>query len=240
MCPAPRIPLCSSRITTHIDEFADSAGFMDRTDPYVALSLGSEKQKTSCKNNVGGSVVFDETLSFDKQLFQSMLNVKVYDADTLSDDCLGEHNINLNLEDLQVNEERETPMPFEMVHEGKTAGKVYLMFSRKTPAGAFAGALHITVHSIDEFSDSAGFMDKTDPFVRLELGSEKLMTSCKNNAGGHKVIFNETLSFKKQMMQHHLKVTVLDSDTLNDDTLGENVIDLNAQDLQDDEGTVCV
>jgi len=41
------------QVTVHmIDGFVDTAGFMDHTEPYVLLQLGTEKQKTSCKNNV--------------------------------------------------------------------------------------------------------------------------------------------------------------------------------------------
>jgi len=36
---------------------------------------------------------------------------------------------------------------------------------RHCMAAEFSGVLHITVHKIDEFSDMAGFMDRTDPYV---------------------------------------------------------------------------
>ena len=42
-------------------------------------------------------------------------------------------------------------------------------------------AIQITVHKIDGFSDSAGFMDRTDPYVSLQLGKEKHQTSVKND-----------------------------------------------------------
>ena len=59
-----------------IDEFSDTAGFMDRTDPYVALTLGDETYKTSVKDNAGGkNVVFDEKLSFNKQASENILKV---------------------------------------------------------------------------------------------------------------------------------------------------------------------
>jgi dynein heavy chain len=35
-----------------IDGFSDTSGFLDRTDPYVSLQFGSEKQKTSYKSDV--------------------------------------------------------------------------------------------------------------------------------------------------------------------------------------------
>ena len=75
----------------------------------------------------------------------------------------------------------QAPVAFECKHKGKPAGKVFLSFSRKTPAGAFAGMLHVTVHKIDEFSDTAGFMDRTDPYVSLQLGGDKQQTSYKDD-----------------------------------------------------------
>jgi len=69
------------------------------------------------------------------------------------------------------------------------AGAVWLAFSRRAvPKGAFAGVLHITVVKIEDFSDSAGFMDKTDPYVRLRLGEESQRTVCLDNAGGKDVV----------------------------------------------------
>ena len=76
----------------------------------------------------------------------------------------------------------QAPVAFECKHKGKPAGKVFLSFSRKAvPAGAFAGMLHVTVHKIDEFSNTFGFFDRKDPYVLLQLGREKQNTSCKND-----------------------------------------------------------
>ena len=76
----------------------------------------------------------------------------------------------------------QAPVAFECKHKGKPAGKVFLTFSRKAvPEGAFAGVLHVTVHKIDEFSDNAGLMDRTDPYVWLQLGGDKQQTSYKDN-----------------------------------------------------------
>jgi len=47
--------------------------------------------------------VFDEVLSFlHKGIGDSMLDVEVFDADSLSDDCLGKRALNVNRLDLQV------------------------------------------------------------------------------------------------------------------------------------------
>ena len=44
-----------------------------------------------------------------------------------------------------------------------------------------ADKLQVTVHRIDVFVDTAGFMDHTDPYVLLQLGRERQKTSCKKN-----------------------------------------------------------
>jgi hypothetical protein len=41
--------------------------------------------------------------------------------------------------------------------------------------------IHVTVHKIDEFSNTFGFFDRKDPYVLLQLGREKQNTSCKND-----------------------------------------------------------
>ena len=127
---------------------------------------------------MGGNAAFDEVLTWkDKGLWDSMLSVAVYDKDTLSDDLMGDHQINLN--QLKLEEEAETEAEaYEMTTKnGKAAGKVVLSFSRRAvPEGAFEGILHVAVHRIEGFSDTAGFMDKTDPYVQLVLGKEKRKT----------------------------------------------------------------
>ena len=85
---------------------------------------------------------------------------------------------------------------------------------RMVPKGAFAGLLHVTVDRISGVSDSAGFMDKTDPYVSLCLATETVRTSCLDNAGGD-ARFNETLTFQsKPLMDGKLIVQVFDKDTL--------------------------
>ena len=96
--------------------------------------------------------------------------------------------------------------------------------------GAFQGDLHVTVLGIKNFTDCAGFMDKTDPYVQLQLGDEIQKTSVKDNAGGT-VSFNETLKFQKELGDNTLIITVMDEDTTIDDTLGEIKIDLRHEDL---------
>jgi len=71
---------------------------------------------------------------------------------------------------------------FEMMRKGDPAGKVVLSFSRNPESeSALAGLLYVTVHSMHGFTSSSGWMDRTDPYVSLEFGKEKLKTTCKEN-----------------------------------------------------------
>jgi hypothetical protein len=69
-----------------------------------------------------------------------------------------------------------------MILKGDPAGKVVLSFMRGPESeSALAGLLYITVHSIHGFISSSGWMDRTDPYVSLEFGKEKLKTTCMEN-----------------------------------------------------------
>ena len=225
-----------------IDEFPDRVGMIstDTTDPYVKLQLmGGKPQKTSVKNNAGGTnVVFNEVVSFfDKGLFENILTITVMDSNMTMDETLGEVVVDLNQLDVPNDRETEkTGLEVMKLSNGKVAGKIYLSFSRMAmPEGSFTGVLHLTVCRIDEFSDTAGFMDKTDPYVKVLLGNEEFKTTVKDNSGG-KATWNETFSFSKQLFDNLLRVEVYDKDTLSDDFLGSGNIDLHAVDAMPTEG----
>ena len=55
-----------------------------------------------------------------------------------------------------------------------------------------AGDIHIRVYSVSNFKETAGFMDKTDPFVQLTIGKISHKTKIKNNAGGS-ALFDEVI-----------------------------------------------
>jgi len=87
--------------------------------------------------------------------------------------------------------------------------------------------VHVRVFRIMNFKDTAGFMDKTDPYVQLQYGTTLHKTTAKNNAGGN-AVFNEVFSFVRNPSENQLKVAVFDSDTLIDDLLGLTTIDLRS------------
>ena len=92
---------------------------------------------------------------------------------------IGEREVDVNIQAPPDGEESVRPLAWAMMKNGKTVGKVYLLFSRCTPKGAFSGPLFVTVTRIEGFGDTAGFMDKTDPLVTVEIGRQKQSTSCK-------------------------------------------------------------
>jgi Ca2+-dependent lipid-binding protein len=65
-------------------------------------------------------------------------------------------------------------------------GQVFLAFA--------ASVLIVKVHRISGFTDNAGWMDRTDPFVQLMYGKQKAKTKVKNNGGGN-AEFNEVFFF---------------------------------------------
>ena len=112
------------------------------------------------------------------------------------------------------------------------------------PAGAFAGVLRVTVVSIDEFAAHGNFMDVTEPYVCLQLGSGKVhmtrtrkMELSDTDLFGHHAVFHETFSMRKELMESTLKIKVMDSKrqimdiagsgTLSHNTLGESDVDLH-------------
>ena len=176
-----------------IMNFKDTAGWMDKADPFVQLGMGKMMHKTAVKHNAGGTVVFDEVFSFFKDPSHTQLQVAVYDSDTLSNDLLGQTSIDLtgqpwmeSVEELGVSKEGQSYDVFDTKTGKLVQGQVVLAFA--------ASVLIVKVHRIWGFTDNAGWMDRTDPFVQLMYGKQKAKTKVKNNAGGN-AEFNEVFFF---------------------------------------------
>jgi hypothetical protein len=176
-----------------IMNFKHTAGWTDKTDPFVQLGLGKTMQTTTVKNNAGGAAVFDEVFSFFKDPSHTQLQVAVYDSDTLSNDLLGQTSIDLtrqpwmeSVEELGGLKEGQSYDVFASKTGKVVQGQVFLAFA--------ASVLIVKVHRISGFTDNAGWMDRTDPFVQLMYGKQKAKTKVKNNGGGN-AEFNEVFFF---------------------------------------------
>ena len=118
----------SLRVMVHdIRDFPEYSGFMDKTDPYVQLQLGAESYKTKYKNNVGGNATFNESFTFSKQASDNIMTITVWDKDTLSDDLLGERQIDLRLFDLNCGV--RDPATIEVFRQDINVGRVRLSFT---------------------------------------------------------------------------------------------------------------
>ena len=125
--------------------------------------------------------------------------MQVFDADTTSDDCLGEREIDLTKQYFSEALDGSTwvhAIMLDLVKDGRLQGSVKLAFCKVpfvNPAGnseqmlspapkvktSFVGQLHVKVFKIEGFADSAGMMDKTDPYVRVTMGKSTKKTSVK-------------------------------------------------------------
>ena len=121
------------------------AGWMDKTDPFVEVSLGKEKYCTEIKQNAGGTVKFDEKMTFTKHADDHVLHIRVLDSDPLRNEVIASKSIDLEYHDLTMFQ--PDPIAFDMMtHEGdvsKVAGQVLLIFGQiVTPDAAVLGRKH--------------------------------------------------------------------------------------------------
>ena len=99
-------------------------------------------------------------------------------------------------------------------------------------ASAPGSMVHVRVFRIMNFKDTASFMDKPDPYVKLQYGTAMHKTATKNNTGDN-AVFNEMFSFVRTPSQNQLQVAIYDSgdsDTLRlSQDLLQTSIDLTRQ-----------
>ena len=96
---------------------------MDKTDPYVSLTIGGKKQKTTTKNNAGKQADFNEKFQFDIYDGLQELYLEVWDADPLKDDLRGTKVIDLQT----VFDKKTHDASFSLTHKDKHAGDVKLV-----------------------------------------------------------------------------------------------------------------
>jgi hypothetical protein len=117
----------SWRVQVHkIEGFKDQgAGFVrDKLDPYVKVIVGNHEFKTKVKDNAGGTVIFDESFSF-QQPQDHKVTFQVWDSESFrSDELLGHANV-----DLRTPEVFTLNWPITIANQGQTAGKIIVTFS---------------------------------------------------------------------------------------------------------------
>jgi len=123
------------------------------TDPFVKVSLGATSYTTKVQNNAGGSVAFHEVFAF-REAGDSILKVAVYALDTISNDLLGQGEIDLRQQSCcrsvdKLRESEGVGSAFAMVDSktGHPSGTVYLAFATVSDTPATNGTLVATKHN---------------------------------------------------------------------------------------------
>jgi hypothetical protein len=116
--PTPPLGAFAGKLCVTVEKIANvsaTAGFLDRLDPYVTLTLGSQTKCTSVKENAGGNVIYRETCTFNKRLIHGkLLRVAVMHKDTLVDDIQGECIIDLHQMHIDGGFNCTEPAPFQV------------------------------------------------------------------------------------------------------------------------------
>ena len=149
--PAPHPGAFAGKLYVTVEKianFSDKAGFMDRADPFVKLTLGNETKRTSVKKNAGGDVIYRETFTFIKAHMLGELKVVVMDWDATAigvhSNTLGECTINLHQMSMDQKFESKESTPFKVqifdhCYERKR-DVVGVSISRYSALGEFPGA----------------------------------------------------------------------------------------------------
>ena len=108
------------------------------TDPFVKVSLGATSYTTKVQNNAGGSAAFHEVFAF-REAGDSILKVAVYDWDTISNDLLGQGEIDLrqqsccrSVDELRESEREDSAFVMVDSKTGHSSGTVFLAFASDT------------------------------------------------------------------------------------------------------------
>jgi Ca2+-dependent lipid-binding protein len=99
------------------------SSLMDKTDPYVVLTVGGKKQKTTVKNNAGKQAEWNEKFQFDIFDGVSEMYVEVWDDDAGKDDLRGSKVIDLN----NAFDKKTVDASFSLTHHDKHAGDIKLV-----------------------------------------------------------------------------------------------------------------
>ena len=59
------------------------------------LQVGDDTYRTSAKDNAGGTVTFDEKITFKKHHSNTILKFQVFDKNMISDSLFGEFSVDL-------------------------------------------------------------------------------------------------------------------------------------------------
>uniref|UniRef100_A0A7S0MX40 C2 domain-containing protein n=1 Tax=Cryptomonas curvata TaxID=233186 RepID=A0A7S0MX40_9CRYP len=226
----------------------------DKTDPFLRFGLQSDPrstntgvmQKTTAKDNAGSNASWQERLNLPYAQGRDFLHLELWDNNAVtSDELLG--NAVRNLQELFVRSNGGT-QPVQITEtlirqkDQKHMGHVTFSVRFEMHSGGGAGGpsvsgkeLQVKVVRLQDGPSTAGFMDKTDPYIKLMLQDsngrstmKQVKTQHVSNAGGN-ATFNATFTFPITPGQDILSVELWDKDDFNkDDFLGRGMVNINS------------
>jgi len=201
------------------------SSLLDKTDPYVRVKVGSQTEKTTTKSDAGKQAAWDEILVFslDATANVSTVHFDVFDEDTLSDDLIGRGSVPLQTGHYAVPLVDDASKARGVLHVSVSVNNEELppLKSAKPPTVPVVVAVH------DAYNMPSSLLDKTDPYVRVQIGSQTEKTSTKSDAG-KQAAWNEHLQFEVDPTEGLTSATVevYDEDTVSDDLIGRAAIPL--------------
>jgi Ca2+-dependent lipid-binding protein len=196
-----------------------------KMDPFCKLTVGSrgakggESYKTKIIERGGSNVTWEEVFRFKIDGTQDSLTIYAADDDNLSDDKIGD--VEVNLFDVVANGANVHWYPLAL--KGKPAGEISI--TAKFCAYA-VGALRVIVHTGSKLKDQDVLM-KMDPYVTIQLDHQDAKrTKTQNGAGASPNFNDESFVFQLKGQEHYLVFKVFDDDLGKDDFVGGHRVDM--------------
>jgi Ca2+-dependent lipid-binding protein len=195
-----------------------------KMDPFVRLTVHrhgakGESHKTRVIERGGSNVTWEEVFKFKLDGTQDSLTIYAADDDNLSDDKIGDTEVNLH----QVLANGAAVHWYPIALKGKAAGEISI--TAKFCAYA-VGALRVTLHTGTKLKDQDVLM-KMDPYVTVQLDKQDHKRSKTHAGAGSSPNFaDEDLVFQLKGQEHYLIFKVFDDDVGRDDFVGGHRLDL--------------
>ena len=89
-----------------------------KMDPYIMMTLGSQKKTTKAKNNEGKSCVWAQRVQIEiKDAAKAKFHIKVFDKDPMIDDLVGETEIEMLKENMLLPSEKPKEKSFDLYYK---------------------------------------------------------------------------------------------------------------------------
>jgi len=209
-------------LTVHKAKEIAKKGLVGKADPYVVLSYGSQKEKSTTANN-DHNPVWHVTGYFDVvEQSSNEITIEVFDDDIGKDDFLGKAIINIK----EICESKEFInhwIPLTNCKSGEILISAKFIPLRKIKRSV--GHLSLTLHKAKKI-EKKNLIKKADPYVLIKLGADKHKTKTVNNS--HNPSWNYVVEFDIiEASPRQISFEVFDDDIGNDATLGNLTFDLD-------------